>query len=129
MSRFAIWTCVSAIFCLSCSSANKGFSARDLTLVAWNEDTISPVIFKIFANKNFTYSIKKNGLVELWKGKILVSEDTIYLDYENGRVPPGLGTFLIEGAPGNYLIQLSPPASKRIVMRIIHPTQSAWHTK
>ena len=86
-------------------------------LIAWNEDTLSPIVLSFFKKQIFIYSIKQGTENSQVSGKFKTSNDTIYLNYEKQPPPPGFSHFLIN-SPGGYLIQNYPPDSKRLALKI-----------
>jgi len=102
---------------LSCTSKYAHKNA-EVGMVAWNEDTVNPVVFKIHHDYTFEYRIRSNGKTHVAKGDTKYTHDTLYLLYKHDDQPTDMSDFLIREATGQYLIQLKSPGRPRIVMRI-----------
>ena len=122
MNRFALAilliTSVSVFHCSNRSLAKTIRKGPDI--IAWNEDSISPVILSLFKDRVFIYTIKEKSEYKQITGKYGYSHDTLWLVYDNIPPPRGFGYFLIN-SPGNYLIQNYPPGSKRLVLHYRSP--------
>lgn len=106
------------------SSLNKKLkNYQNISLLAWNEDTIHSYQFALTKDKRFLYTIIKKDSVkseEFYHGTFLnqPSFDTIFLKYDRNIRPNGVTNYLIREVSGGYLIQPFENNSKRIFLRI-----------
>jgi len=116
MIRFVLLACCLVI--LNHCSNRWGHGASSAGLVAWNEDTTSPALFKIYKHRKFEYSITWHGKTEIATGSLKYGDERIYLIYKNYMQPAGMSNVLIMEASGKYLIQLASQDRPRLVLRI-----------
>lgn len=106
------------------SSSNKTIkNYQDISLLAWNEDTIHSYQIAITKDNKFLYTIIKKDSVkseEYYHGTFSnqPSFDTIFLKYHRNIRPNGATNYLIREVSGGYLIQPFENNAKRIFLRI-----------
>jgi len=126
--NFFIFLSLMLILMTSCKTTKSPVSKKenirncDITLLAWNENTVHSYLFAITNDKKFYYTIIKNDSLkveEYYQGKISTksSVDTLFLDYHKNQKPYGVKNYLVTEVSGSYLIQPFDNSSKRIFLR------------
>ena len=105
-------------------SSNKTIkSYQDISLLAWNEDTIHSYQFAMTKDKKFQYTIINKDSIkteEYYHGTFSNQQsfDTIFLKYDRDIRPNGVTNYVIREVSGGYLIQPFEKNTKRIFLRI-----------
>jgi hypothetical protein len=121
---------ITLLFCLiflSCNNARKAYDKNKNNqywhpwLIAWNEDTMQSVKFRIDEDLTFKYLLEtkdSNKITKLlYYGKYKYARDTFFLQYRKGRRPANFTDYVIIEASGGYLIQCFTNKSQRLFMR------------
>ncbi len=127
-NTFLIFSLVTIVLLASCKT-NKSSSSKtendyeNISLFAWNEDSIHSYQLALTKDNRFLYTITKMDSVkkeEYYHGIILnqPSLDTIFLRYDGNIRPHGLTNYLIKEVSGGYLIQAFENDVKRLFLRI-----------
>lgn len=117
------------IFILTACGSSKSSSDKikkryqDISLLAWNEDTVHSYQFALTKDNKFLYTIINNANLkseEFYHGTLSNQSfyDTIFLKYDRDTRPEGLTNYLIREASGGYLIQPFENVAKRFFLRI-----------
>lgn len=124
----AIIFCLTLILLTACgssksSSSKKYISYQEISLLAWNEDTIHSYQFALTKDHKFRYTILNNEGAkskEYYFGTFsnIPTLDTIFLKYNRDIRPKGFASYLIKESSGSYLIQPFENDTKRIFLRL-----------
>lgn len=112
---FVISLCMFVIHC----KTPKAFTIADLSLIAWNEDSINSITLTINRNKNFIYGFTDSSRTEYFEGRVLkkTNRDTLFLQYRNKKFPSVKEYLLVEPSR-KFLIQCFENRSKCLYLRI-----------
>ncbi len=105
------------------SLLKKKISYQNISLLAWNEDTIHSYQFALTKDNKFHYTILNNDSVkseEYYSGTFSNQPlfDTIFLKYDRDIRPKRVTSYLIREVSGGYLIQPFDNDTKRIFLRL-----------
>lgn len=122
-----ILSCLALVLFTACESSKpplkKKINYQDISLLAWNEDTIHTYQFALIKGNKFRYTILHRGRAkneEYYSGTFSnpPSLDTIFLKYDRDIRPKGMTNYLIREVSGEYLIQPFDNDTKRLFLRL-----------
>lgn len=99
-------------------SKTKETRPENITLLAWNEDTLHSYLFALTHESRFAYKISNHDSIKADKsyyGSFVYSSfsDTIFLTYDNNIQPAKATNYLIR-VVGGYLVQPFVNSQKRV---------------
>lgn len=111
--------------CHSGRKAKQGkvwLRSPELTLLAWNEDSLNTCEFALKMDSTFYYTVTEGGNMKSqlqYHGKINRRSclDTLFLDYDKGNIPPNFCKYLVREASGSYYIQFFVNGPERMFLR------------
>jgi hypothetical protein len=97
------------------------FYYPNMTLLAWNEDTVNSFQFALTKDNRFFYTIIKHDSLqeinEYYNGRLNDRGDTLFLNYNKHLRPNDMTKYLVKEASGRYLIQYFTNGKKRVFLR------------
>jgi hypothetical protein len=126
--HYSVLFCLTIFILTACGSGKLSSNKitkryQDISLLAWNEDTVHSYQLALTKDNKFLFTIINNDTLkseEYYHGihSSQSSFDTIFLTYDRNNHPEGLTNYLIREASGGYLIQPFENGTKRIFLRI-----------